>query len=108
MRTDALETALESLRSRGLDLRRASEPEPMPERTCPAVPTGHPSLDAALGTAVAARLGASVEWLLVARPHDPAETPDLAGWLVRSGLLDVLVIDLGERGAPDRRGARLA
>lgn len=151
MRTDALETALESLRARGLDLRRASDPEPMPERTRPAVPTGHPSLDVALGTggwprgslalldgglgsgattlalatvaaaqatgglaawldldgaldpAVAARLGVSVDWLLVARPRDPAEATDLAGWLVRSGLLDVVVLDLGEGPAPDRR-----
>ena len=149
--TDALETALESLRSRGLDLRRASEREPMPERKRSALPTGHPSLDAALGTdgwprgslalldgalgsgattlalgtvaaaqaagglaawldldgaldpAVAARLGASVEWLLVARPRDPAEATDLAGWLVRSELLDVVVLDLGERAAADRR-----
>jgi recombination protein RecA len=154
MRTDAavaLESALERLRARGLDMRRASEPEPMPERTRPAVSTGHPSLDAALGThgwprgslamldappgagattlglgtvaaaqasgglaawldldgtldpAVAERLGASVEWLLVARPRDPAEATDLAGWLVRSGLLDVVVLDFGDRAAPDRR-----
>lgn len=151
MRTDALETAVESLRARGLDLRRASEPEPMPERTRPAVPTGHPSLDAALGTggwprgalalldgglgsgattlalatvaaaqatgglaawldldgaldpAVAARLGVSVDWLLVARPRDPAEATDLAGWLVRSGLLDVVVLDLGAGAAADSR-----
>lgn len=53
MRTDAavspsLADALETLRSRGLALRRASDPEPMPERARPAVPSGHATLDAAL------------------------------------------------------------
>jgi recombination protein RecA len=156
MLTDAavspsLATALEELRTRGLGLRRGSDPEPMPERTRPSVPTGHPSLDAALGTdgwprgalalldasrgaggtslalgtlaaaqaaggltawldldgtldpAVAARLGVSLEWLLVARPADPAEAIELAAWLGRSGLIDALVLDLGERAVPDRR-----
>jgi len=54
MRTDAsvppsLATALETLRARGLEMRRGSE-EPMPERGRPSVPTGHSTLDAALGT----------------------------------------------------------
>jgi hypothetical protein len=54
MQTDAvaispsLETALETLRARGLGLRRASE-APAPERARPSVPTGHAALDAALG-----------------------------------------------------------
>jgi recombination protein RecA len=121
------------------------------ERARPSVPTGHPELDAALGTggwprgalalldapagsgattlalgslaaaqaagglaawldldgtldaAVAARLGVSLEWLLVARPRDRAETIELAAWLGRSGLIDALVLDLGERAEPDRR-----
>ena len=152
LQTDApLATALEHLRSRGLGLRRGSDPEPMPERAHPSVPTGHPTLDAALGTggwprgalalidaprgaggtslalgslaaaqaagglvawldldgtldaAVAARLGVRLEWLLVARPRDPGEAIDLAAWLGRSGLIDALVLDLGERGVPDRR-----
>lgn len=150
--TDApLAVALETLRARGLALRRGSDPEPMPERSRPSVPTGHAALDAALATdgwprgalalldaprgsggtslalgtlaaaqaagglaawldldgtldaAVAARLGVRLEWLLVARPRDPGEAIDLAAWLVRSGLIDVLVLDLGERGMPDRR-----
>jgi recombination protein RecA len=60
-------------------------------------------LDGALDAAVAARLGVRLEWLLVARPRDPGEAIDLAGWLGRSGLLDVLVLDLGGATAVDRR-----
>jgi recombination protein RecA len=147
----SLATALESLRERGLDLRRGNDPEPMPERARPSVSTGHPALDAALGTdgwprgalalldaprgaggtslalgtlaaaqeagglvawldldgtldpAVAVRLGVRLEWLLVARPADAGEAIDLAAWLGRSGLIDALVLDLGERAAPERR-----
>ncbi|MGH2445943.1 MAG: hypothetical protein ACRDGD_07880 [Candidatus Limnocylindria bacterium] len=155
LQTDApvstsLATALESLRARGLGLRRGSEAPPL-ERARASVPTGHPALDAALGTdgwprgalalldaprgaggttlalgslaaaqaagglaawldldgtldpAVAARLGVSLEWLLVARPRDPGEAIELAAWLGRSGLIDALVLDLGERAMPDRR-----
>ncbi|MEO6295081.1 MAG: hypothetical protein ABIP01_04440 [Candidatus Limnocylindria bacterium] len=155
MQTDAavspsLASALETLRARGLGLRRGSDPEPL-DHSRPSVPTGHPALDAALGTggwprgalalldapagsgattlalttlaaaqaaggltawldldgtldpAVAARLGVSLEWLLVARPRDPAEAIELAAWLGRSGLIDALILDLGERSAPDRR-----
>ena len=155
MRTDAavspsLASALETLRERGLGLRRGSDPEPI-ESSRPSIPSGHPALDAALGTggwprgalalldapagggattlalatlaaaqaaggltawldldgtldpAVGARLGVSLEWLLVARPRDPGEAIELAAWLGRSGLIDVLVLDLGERDAPDRR-----
>jgi len=155
MRTDApvspsLANALDSLRARGLALRRASDPEPI-EQARPAVPSGHPALDDALGTrgwprgglsfldapagggattlalsavavaqadggltawldldgtldpAVAARLGVGLDWLLVARPRDADEAIDLAAWLGRSGLMDALVLDLGERGVPDRR-----
>jgi recombination protein RecA len=156
IRTDAavspaLASALDTLRERGLALRRGSDPEPMPDRSRPPVPTGHPALDVALGTggwprgglafldaplgggasslalatlaaaqaagglaawldldgtldpAVAARLGVSLEWLLVARPRDPAEAVELAAWLGRSELIDALVLDLGERSVPDRR-----
>lgn len=150
--TDAsLAVALETLRTRGLPLRRGSDPEPMPERARPSVPSGHPALDAALGTsgwprgalalldaprgsggtslalgtlaaaqetggivawldldgtfdpAVAARLGVRLEWLLVVRPRDPGEAVDLAAWIGRSGLVDALVLDFGERGSPERR-----
>ena len=156
MQTDAvavppsLASALEVLRSRGLDLRRGSDPAPI-ESSRPPIPTGHPALDAALGSggwprgatvlldapagggattlafgtlaaaqaagglvawldldgtldpAIAARLGVSLEWLLVARPRDAGEAIELAAWLGRSGLIDALVLDLGERTAPDRR-----
>ncbi len=151
MRTDAsLAAALETLRARGLELRRGSEP-PAVASSRPAVRSGHPALDAALGTggwprggvalldapaghgattlamatlasaqadgglaawlhvegsfdpAVAARLGVGLEWLLVARPRDAGEAAELAAWLGRSGLIDALVLDLGERSAPDRR-----
>jgi recombination protein RecA len=155
MQTDAavspsLANALETLRARGLGLRRGSDPEPL-ETSRPAVPTGHAGLDAALGSggwprgglalldapagggattlalgalaaaqaaggltawldldgtldpAVAARLGVGLDWLLVARPRDPAEAIEIAAWLGRSGLIDALVLDLGERAVPDRR-----
>jgi recombination protein RecA len=155
MRTDAsvspsLATALEALRARGLEMRRGGE-APTLDHSRPSVPTGHSTLDAALGTggwprgaltlldgpagsggttlalgtlaacqetggltawldldgtfdpAVAARLGVGLDWLLVARPRDPAEAIDLAAWLARSGLIDALVLDLGRRAAPDRR-----
>lgn len=54
MRTDAaaapsLASAIEALRARGLELRRGSE-APIPERARPSVPTGHPALDAVLGS----------------------------------------------------------
>jgi len=146
----SLATALETLRERGLGLRPGSQ-APTLERARPSVPTGHPSLDAALGTAgwprgalalldapagsgattlalgtlaatqaagglaawldldgsldpaVAARLGVSLEWLLVVHPRDSAEAIELAAWLGRSGLIDALVLDLGERSAPERR-----
>jgi recombination protein RecA len=156
MRTDAppvppsLATALETLRARGLELRRGSEP-PTVAGARPAIPTGHPSLDAALGSggwprgalalldapagggatslalgtlaaaqaagglaawidldgtldpAVAACLGVDPEWLLLGRPRDVGEAIDLAAWLGRSGLIDTLALDLGDRGVPDRR-----
>lgn len=156
MRTDAvarstpLADALETLRARGLSLRRGSEPAAV-ALDRPSVSTGFPELDDVLGTqgwprgalaqldappgsgatslalatvaaaqaggglaawldldgaldpAVAARLGVELEWLLVARPRDPGEGIELAAWLGRSGLIDALVLDLGERGVPDRR-----
>jgi len=155
MRTDAavspaLANALETLRERGLELRRGSDPAPV-DHARPSVPSGHSMLDAALGTggwprgaltlldapagggastlalttlaaaqaaggltawldldgtldpAVAARLGVGLEWLLVGRPRDPSEAIELAAWLGRSGLIDVLVLDLGARGVPARR-----
>ena len=55
-----------------------------------------------LDPATAARLGVSLEWLLVVRPADPAEAVELAGWLARSRLIDLLVLDLAD--APPPRG----
>lgn len=52
--------------------------------------------------ATAARLGVELEWLLVVRPADPAEAVELAGWLARSRLIDLLVLDLAD--APPPRG----
>lgn len=60
-------------------------------------------LDGTFDPAVAARLEVSPDWLLIARPRDPTEAIDLAAWLARSSLIDVLVLDLGLRAAPDRR-----
>jgi recombination protein RecA len=60
-------------------------------------------LDGTFDPAVAVAAGLGLDWLLVARPHDPAEAIELAAWLGRSGLIDALVLDLGERGVPDRR-----
>jgi recombination protein RecA len=60
-------------------------------------------VDGTLDPAVAACGGVGLDWLLVGRPRDPAEAIELAAWLGRSGLIDALVLDLGERGVPDRR-----
>jgi RecA/RadA recombinase len=52
--------------------------------------------------ATAARLGVSLEWLLVVRPANPDEAVELAGWLARSRLIDLFVLDLAD--APPARG----
>jgi RecA/RadA recombinase len=56
--------------------------------------------------ACAARHGVNLEWLLVVRPTDAAEALELAAWLVRSRLLDLLVLDLDDSTVP--RFERLA
>lgn len=56
--------------------------------------------------ACAARHGVNLEWLLVVRPADEAEALELAAWLARSRLLDLLVLDLD--GASTPRFERLA
>ncbi len=56
--------------------------------------------------ALAARRGVQLEWLLVVRPADGAEALELAAWLARSRLLDLLVLDLDGSSAP--RFERLA
>jgi hypothetical protein len=50
---------------------------------------------ASFDPAGAARRGIDLRWLLLARPRDPAEAVELAAWLCRAGLLDLLVLDLG-------------
>lgn len=163
MRTDAaladrpvaLAGALETLRVRGLELRRGSDPLP-PTRARPAIPTGHDALDAALGTggwprgalasldatpgsgattlalgslaacqgsgglvawvdlegrldpATAARIGLDLEWCLVVRPQDVAESVEIAAWLARGGLIDAFCLDLGMVPAPRPGLERLA
>ena len=51
--------------------------------------------------ALAARRGVSLEWLLIVRPADGAEALELAAWLARSRLIDLLVLDL-DGPAPSR------
>lgn len=51
--------------------------------------------------ALAGRRGVSLEWLLVVRPVDGAEALELAAWLARSRLIDLLVLDL-DGSAPSR------
>ncbi len=55
-------------------------------------------IDAAgcLDPATLERLGVRLEWLLVVRPASASEAVELAGWIARSGLVDALVLDLGE------------
>jgi RecA/RadA recombinase len=150
-RHESLAEALEALREKGL--RRGVAPRPG-DLEIPAIPTGQPRLDAALGTggwprgslalldaplgsgaatlalgsmascqgsgglcawldlprtfdpAVAAHQGVDLEWLLIARPADPAEALEIGAWLARSRLLDLLVLDFGT-DAPGRGVDRL-
>ena len=51
--------------------------------------------------ALAARRGVRLEWLLIVRPADGAEALELAAWLARSRLIDLLVLDL-DGPAPSR------
>jgi hypothetical protein len=52
-----------------------------------------------LDPATAARLGVELEWLLVVRPADPAEAVELAAWLIRSRLIELVVLDLADAPA---------
>jgi RecA/RadA recombinase len=60
------------------------------------------TFDPALG----ARRGVQLEWLLIVRPADTTEALELAAWLARSRLLDLLVLDLDGPSVP--RFERLA
>lgn len=66
-------------------------------------------LSGTFDAALAARRGVRLEWLLLVRPVDGAEAIELAAWLVRSRLLDVLVLDLDGSAVPrwDRLAALL-
>jgi RecA/RadA recombinase len=55
----------------------------------------------------AARHGINLEWLLVVRPADGAEALELAAWLARSRLLDLLVLDLDDSASRFERLAAL-
>lgn len=93
----ALAVALETLRTRGLALRRGSDPEPMPERVRPSVPTGHAALDAALGTGgwprgalalLDAPRGTGATSLVLGTLAAAQEAGGLAAWLDLDGTLD--------------------
>jgi hypothetical protein len=53
-----------------------------------------------LDPATATRLGVNLEWLLVVRPADAAETVELAAWLAREGRIDAMVLDLADTALP--------
>jgi hypothetical protein len=57
-----------------------------------------------LDPATAARLGVTLEWLLIVRPADAAEAVELAGWLARDGRIDAFVLDLAVVPAGSPRG----
>jgi RecA/RadA recombinase len=56
-----------------------------------------------LDPATAARLGVNLEWLLIVRPADAAETVELAAWLARDRSVDAFVLDLTDVGVPSAR-----
>lgn len=64
-------------------------------------------LEGSFDPAAAARSGVNLDWLLLARPRDALETVELAAWLARSRLLDVLVLDLGGASVTTRALSRL-
>ena len=64
-------------------------------------------LEGSFDPSTAARSGVNLEWLLLAHPRDPGEAVELAAWLARTRLLDVLVLDLGLASVASRSLARL-
>src|ERR687896_1028464 len=102
----SLANALESLRARGLDLRRGSEPEPL-EASRPAVPSGHAELDAALGTGgwprgalalLDAPAGGGATTLALGSVAATQAAGGLAAWLDLDGTFDPAVAACGEVG----------
>src|SRR3990170_3029002 len=63
------------------------------ERELPVISTGAPSLDIALGIAYAAKLGVNNEELLVSQPDTGEQALEISDMLVRSGAVDMIVID---------------
>lgn len=100
----SLANALESLRARGLDLRRGSEPEPL-ETSRPAIPSGHAGLDAALRTGgwprgalalLDAPVGGGATTLAVSSVAATQAAGGLAAWLDLDGTFDPAVAACGD------------
>jgi recombination protein RecA len=97
----SLATAVESLRARGLDLRRASEPAAVESGAArPSVSSGHPELDRALGTdgwprgalaLVDAPAGGGASTLALRTIAAAQRAGGLAAWLDLDGTLDPAV-----------------
>ncbi|HEX5396070.1 MAG TPA: hypothetical protein VFX74_03165 [Candidatus Limnocylindria bacterium] len=64
-------------------------------------------LEGSFDPSTAARSGVNLDWLLLAHPRDALEAVELAAWLARTRLLDVLVLDLGLASVASRSLARL-
>ncbi len=64
-------------------------------------------LDGSFDPSTAARSGVNLEWLLLARPRETDEAVELAAWLARTRLLDVIVLDLGVAAVTSRTLSRL-
>src|SRR3990170_4122717 len=59
----------------------------------PVIPTGSLSLDLALGVSYAIKLGVKTDDLLIAQPDTGEQALEICDLLVRSGAVDVIVID---------------
>jgi hypothetical protein len=64
-------------------------------------------LEGSFDPSTAARADVNLEWLLLARPRDTGEAVELAAWLARTRLLDVVVLDLGVAAVASRTLSRL-
>ena len=122
MQTDAavspsLASALETLRARGLELRRGSDPPPL-ETSRPSVPTGQPALDVALGSGgwprgalalLDAPAGSGATTLALGTLAAAQAAGGLTAWLDLDGTLDPAVaarLGVEPRMAPRRATAR--
>lgn len=98
-RSSSLASALEVLRSRGLALRRGSDPAPL-ESSRPPIPTGHAALDAALGSGgwprgatvlLDAPAGGGATTLAIGTLAAAQAAGGLVAWLDLDGTLDPAV-----------------